>query len=216
MAFRSVNFWKNLSTRWSVHVLFAQQRPGNEMVILRGVSREWYLFEKDCGNERTTFLLWSWFVFILRRCSCTLLRIRKNGERALFSFFFGEGVVRLNAPGLSVVSSLLSVLNRTGSSSSKIKGLSLLKERKSVYFVHCPNRVQYYTRYCRWFRLLYLNRARVSPLWGTVTPQANMEVTLPHSGKNCGHRSVSSPFPFFRLWNYSVGARWKLRDHSKW
>ena len=166
-------------------------------------------------RKEITFLVWSWMDFILRTCCCTLLRIRKNGERALFSFFFGEGVVRLNAPGLSVVSSLLSVLNRTGSSSSKIKGLSLLKERKSVYFVHCPNRVQSYTRYCRWFRLLYLNRARVSPLWGTVTPQANMEVTLPHSGKNCGHRSVSSPFPFFRLWNYSVGARWKLRDHSK-
>ena len=48
----------------------------------------------------------------------SLLRIRKNGERAFFSFFFGEGV-RRNTPGLCVVYFVLSVLNRTGSLSSK-------------------------------------------------------------------------------------------------
>ena len=44
--------------------------------------------EKDGGNERPTFLLWGWLDFT---CSCTLLRIKKNVERALFSFFFGGG-----------------------------------------------------------------------------------------------------------------------------
>ena len=166
MAFRSVNFWKNLSTRWSVHVLLAQQRPGNELVILRGVSREWYLFEKDCGNEGTTFLVWSWLDFILRTCSCTLLRIRKNGERALLRAMCGLFCALWTA--------------------EQDRELIL----KRAFFIHCPNRVQSYTRYCRWSRLLYLNTAGVSPPWGTVTPQANMEVTLPHLGKNYGHRSV--------------------------
>ena len=78
MAFRSVNFWKNLSERWSVHVLLTHQRPGNQLVILRGVSREWYLFEKDRGNEETTVVVWSWVDIILRTCSCSLLRLSKQ------------------------------------------------------------------------------------------------------------------------------------------
>ena len=36
-----LTFVKKISQRGDLHVLLAQQRPGNELVVLGGVSREW-------------------------------------------------------------------------------------------------------------------------------------------------------------------------------
>ena len=169
MAFRSVNFWKNLSERWSVHVLLTHQRPGNQLVILRGVSREWYLFEKDRGNEETTVVVWSWVDIILRTCSCSLLRLSKQS-------YVGFHMAR--DEGRPLATSSLAV----GRFGAKKGSLRSPRGRLVASLLLTQNKEK-----------------RRAPLRGTLTPQANMEVTLPHSGKNYGHRSVKSLFSFFHL-----------------